>query len=142
MTHGVTPAKLVRELAGPGAVGEGATPCTDGRPPENTPAWIASHQSSLPTRPKDIPRDLEMAWQRFSRTRANLDASTQLSLFPSAPSILTFSIIRLSPLRRCGLLNGKQCARAQPASAEPSTSKRKENELPAWSFVWLRRSSQ
>ena len=43
-----------RELAG--AVGEGATPCTDGRPSENTPAWIASHQSSLPngTRPKDI----------------------------------------------------------------------------------------
>ena len=32
-----------------GAVGEGATPCTDGRPSENTPAWIASHQSSLPT---------------------------------------------------------------------------------------------
>ena len=41
-----------RELAG--AVGEGATPCTDGRPPENTPAWIASHQSSLPNAPKDI----------------------------------------------------------------------------------------
>ena len=42
-----------RELAG--AVGEGATPCTDGRPSETTPAWIASHRSSLPpTRPKDI----------------------------------------------------------------------------------------
>ena len=39
-----------RELAG--AVGEGATPCTDGRPSENTPAWIASHQSSLPNAAK------------------------------------------------------------------------------------------
>ena len=35
-----------RELAG--AVGEGATPCTDGRPPENTPPWTGLHQSSLP----------------------------------------------------------------------------------------------
>ena len=42
-----------RELAG--AVGEGATPCTDGRPPENTPAWIASHQSSLPNAAKGYP---------------------------------------------------------------------------------------
>ena len=39
-----------RELAG--AVGEGATPCTDGRPSETTPAWIASHQSSLPNAAK------------------------------------------------------------------------------------------
>ena len=42
-----------RELAG--AVGEGATSCTDGRPPENTPAWIASHQSSLPNAAKGYP---------------------------------------------------------------------------------------
>ena len=42
-----------RELAG--AVGEGATPCTDGRPSENTPAWIASHQSSLPNAAKGYP---------------------------------------------------------------------------------------
>ena len=42
-----------RELAG--AVGEGATPCTDGRPSETTPAWIASHQSSLPNAAKGYP---------------------------------------------------------------------------------------
>ena len=42
-----------RELAG--AVGEGATPCTDGRPSEITPAWIASHQSSLPNAAKGYP---------------------------------------------------------------------------------------
>ena len=53
-----------RELAG--AVGEVATPCTDGRPPENTPPWLGLHQSydnntqislpnpRYPTRPKDI----------------------------------------------------------------------------------------
>ena len=49
---GVSPARP-RELAG--AVGEGATPCTDGRPSENTPAWIASHQSSLPNAAKGYP---------------------------------------------------------------------------------------
>ena len=38
-----------------GAVGEGATPCTDGRPSETTPAWIASHQSSLPNAAKGYP---------------------------------------------------------------------------------------
>jgi len=49
-----------RELAG--AVGEGATPCTDGRPSENTPPWTGSHQSSLPNAaegyPTSRPRDL------------------------------------------------------------------------------------
>ena len=39
-----------RELAG--AVGEVATPCTDGRPSENTPPWLALHQSSLPNAAK------------------------------------------------------------------------------------------
>ena len=43
-----------RELAG--AVGEGATPCTDGRPSENTPAWLGLHQSSLPNAAKGYPR--------------------------------------------------------------------------------------
>ena len=52
MTHGVTPGET-RELAG--AVGEGATPCTDGRPPENTPAWIASQQFSLRNAAKGYP---------------------------------------------------------------------------------------
>ena len=42
-----------RELAG--AVGEGATPCTDGRPSENTPPWTGSHQSSLPNAAKGYP---------------------------------------------------------------------------------------
>ena len=37
---------LYLQLAGV-AVGEGATPCTDGRPPENTPPWLGLHQSSL-----------------------------------------------------------------------------------------------
>ena len=46
---GLTPARP-RELAG--AVGEGATPCTDGPPSENTPPWIGSHQSSLPNAAK------------------------------------------------------------------------------------------
>jgi len=54
---GVSPARP-QELAG--AVGEGATPCTDGRPSENMPAWIASHQSSLPNAAKGYPpRELE-----------------------------------------------------------------------------------
>ena len=39
-----------RELAG--AVGEVATPCTDGRPSENTPPWLGLHQSSLPNAAK------------------------------------------------------------------------------------------
>ena len=42
-----------RELAG--AVGEVATPCTDGRPPENTPPWLGLHQSSLPNAAKGYP---------------------------------------------------------------------------------------
>ena len=42
-----------RELAG--AVGEGATPCTDGRPSENTPPWLGLHQSSLPNAAKGYP---------------------------------------------------------------------------------------
>ena len=42
-----------RELAG--AVGEGATPCTDGRPSENTPPWLGLHQSSLPNAAKEYP---------------------------------------------------------------------------------------
>ena len=56
-----------RELAG--AVGEGATPCTDGRPPENTPAWIASHQSSLPNAAKGYPpREPRETFSRKSKT--------------------------------------------------------------------------
>ena len=42
-----------RELAG--AVGEGATPRTDGRPSENTPPWLGLHQSSLPNAAKGYP---------------------------------------------------------------------------------------
>ena len=54
-THdeGVTPDERPRELAG--AVGEVATPCTDGRPSENTPPWLGLHQSSLPNAAKEYP---------------------------------------------------------------------------------------
>ena len=38
-----------------GAVGEVATPCTDGRPSENTPPWLGLHQSSLPNAAKGYP---------------------------------------------------------------------------------------
>ena len=55
-----------RELAG--AVGEGATPCTDGRPSENTPPWTGSHQSSLPNAAKGYPH-LENLETCFLATR-------------------------------------------------------------------------
>ena len=57
-----------RELAG--AVGEGATPCTDGRPSENTPPWTGSHQSSLPNAVKGYPpRELPLDTSQVSATR-------------------------------------------------------------------------
>ena len=34
---------------------KGATPCTDGRPSENTPPWLGLHQSSLPNAAKGYP---------------------------------------------------------------------------------------
>ena len=55
-----------RELAG--AVGEGATPCTDGRPSENTPPWTGLHQSSLPNAAEGYPtsRPRDKAVKRFT----------------------------------------------------------------------------
>ena len=82
---GVAPDDLARELAG--AVGEGATPCTDGRPSENTPPWMGLHQSSLPNaakgspprEPREPPRNLEnlgVRTQRGSRTSRVLAGQT------------------------------------------------------------------
>ena len=71
-----------RELAG--AVGEGATPCTDGRPSENTPAWIASHQSSLPNAAKGYPpREPREAEQlsRYSESFVFTPAKTGVNRF-------------------------------------------------------------
>ena len=65
---GVSPARP-RELAG--AVGEVATPCTDGRPPENTPPWLGFiHQSSLPNAAKGYPPREPRARHRGPYTRA------------------------------------------------------------------------
>ena len=52
---GATHSRETRELQLAGAVGEGATPCTDGRPSENTPPWTGSHQSSLPNAAEGYP---------------------------------------------------------------------------------------
>ncbi len=72
-----------RELAG--AVGEGATPCTDGRPPENTPAWIASHQSSLPNAAKGYPPREPRAAQRMFVCRTSYSAVETLAPALAAP---------------------------------------------------------
>ena len=62
-----------RELAG--AVGEGATPCTDGRPSENTPPWLGLHQSSLPNAAKGYPP---------REPRENITEASSISLWHSS----------------------------------------------------------
>jgi len=73
LTHRVTPAKLVN-LPGQSEMGQLRAACTDGRPPENTPAWIASHQSSfLATQ-----RGQRISTSRTSRTYAFAAAAAAL----------------------------------------------------------------
>ena len=89
-----------RELAG--TVGEGATPCTDGRPSENTPPWTRSHQSSLPNAaegyPTSRPRDLQ----------------------PRERWILRPDTCRLLPMLGQPLMSGRP-SRADHASGAPSS---------------------
>ena len=78
-----------------GAVGEGATPCTDGRPPENTPAWIASHQSSLPDAAKGHP-PREPRERDTEGTGARTLALTVFSL-PATRSLYSWLLQEVTP---------------------------------------------
>ena len=94
-----------RELAG--AVGEGATPCTDGRPSENTPAWTASHQSSLPNAAKGNRIHLETSIQRDRVVDCEL-----LAVRPAAATMLK------SLKKQLG--GGKKQAKAKPPAPAPA----------------------
>ena len=71
-----------RELAG--AVGEVAIPCTDGRPPENTPPWLGLHQSSLPNAAKGYP-PREPRERKGEKMESGVGAFTACSLYLHNP---------------------------------------------------------